>query len=247
VIAWLGMYDPAPLRAANDRLWGLIRAALGHGPDRLDRARDPWEAWQSPRLLLAQTCGMPYRTRLHGHVTLVGTPDYGLPDCPPGHYQTVLVARRDDPRDLDALAAGTLAYNEALSQSGWAAPVAHLAGLGLAPRHLLRTGAHAASVRAVADGRADLAGIDAVTWALLGDHDPNVARLRVVARTAPTPGLPLITAAGHDPAPIAAAVTQAIASLDPADRRALYLRALVTIPAAAYLAVPTPLPPPGAD
>lgn len=246
MIAWLGMYDPAPLQDANTRFWALIRAALGHGPARLSRGTDPWPIWQSPGLVLAQTCGMPFRTRLHGHVTLVATPDYGLPDCPPGHYCSVLLARADDSRDLAALAQGTLAYNEALSQSGWAAPVTHLAGLGLAPRHLLRTGAHADSARAVAEGRADLAGIDAVTWAILRDHDSQAARLRVVARTEPTPGLPLITARGRDPAPIAAAVAQAIAALDPGDRKALHLRRLVAIPAAAYLAVPTP-PPPGTD
>lgn len=244
MIASLAMYDMAPVRPATDRWWRAIRAELGDGPDRLTRDRDPWEVWQSPDLLLAQTCGLPYRTRLHGAVTLVGTPDYGLPGCPPGYYRSVLVARADGDAGLAAAARGTLAFNDALSQSGWAAPITHLAGLGLAPGGLLRTGAHALSARAVADGRADLAAIDAMTWELLCAHDPVAAALRVIATTEPTPGLPLITARGRDPAPIAAAVRAAIARLPEPDRRALHLRGLVDFSADAYLAVPTP---PGPD
>ena len=244
MIAALDMYDMAPLRAANDRFWAGIRAALGYGPEGLTRGADPWRVWLSPDLLLAQSCGLPYRTRLHGRVQLVGTPDYGLPDCPPGHYRSVLVARADDPREsLAAFAAGRMAFNDAMSQSGWAAPVAHLAARGLAPAALLATGGHALSARAVAEGRADFAAIDAVTWTLLREHDPVAAGLRALARTDPVPGLPLITARGRDAPAIAAAVRAAIAGLSGADRARLHLTELVSIPAAAYLALPVPAAP----
>ncbi|SDD15249.1 phosphate/phosphite/phosphonate ABC transporter substrate-binding protein [Ruegeria marina] len=238
--AMLGMYDLPPLRDANDRFWALIRAAFGEGPDRLDRDRDFWEIWQDPDLVLAQTCGMPYRTRLHGTVQLVGTPDYGLPGCPPGHYCSVFVARADDDRDLAGLTGGTFAYNEALSQSGWAAPVNHLLALGLRPETLLQTGAHALSAEAVANGAADLAALDALTWELLREHTGLGGQLREVARTAPTPTLPYITALRSDSAAIAAAVRVAIANLSPDDRAALHLRGLVDIPAATYLSVANP-------
>lgn len=244
MIAALGMYDMAPLQGANDRFWSLIREALGDGPAHLSRDKDLWDVWQSPDLLLAQTCGLPYRTRLHGRVQLVGTPDYGLQGCPAGHYCSVFVARADDGRHgLDQLAAGTFAFNDGGSQSGWAAPVTHMAGLGLAPAQLLRSGGHALSAHAVAEGRADLAALDAVTWELLREHDPVTGRLREVARTVPTPGLPLITAAGRDAASIAKAVQRAISALAPGDRAALHLTALHAIPAADYLAVPTPAAP----
>ncbi len=244
MISWLGMYDMAPLRAVNDRLWTGIRTALGEGPEKLDRDADPWEVWQSPELLLAQTCGMPYRTRLHGAVTLVATPDHGLPGCPPGHYNSVLVVRADAPGGVpEDFAGGTLAYNEALSQSGWAAPSAHFAARGIGFSHLLRTGAHLASAHAVAEGRADIAGIDAVTWALLRDHDPVVGALRVIGTTAPTPALPYITAASRDPEPLRAALARAVAALSPADLAALHLRGIEFLPESAYLAVPTPPPP----
>ncbi len=241
MIAMLGMYDMPAIQPANDRFWTLIRTHLGNGPDRLSRDLDPWRVWRSDDLLLAQTCGMPFRTRLHPHVTLVGTPDYGLPGCPPGHYRSVLIARGDAGEETEAdFSGGVFAYNEALSQSGWAAPMTHFAARGIGFRSHLQTGAHVGSARAVAEGRADLAGLDALTWLLLQEHDPVAARLRVVGTTAPTPGLPCITARHRDPAPIAGAIRAAIADLAPADRAALHLRGLAAIDAAAYLAVPSP-------
>jgi ABC-type phosphate/phosphonate transport system substrate-binding protein len=245
VNAFLGMYDLPALQGANDRFWTLIRQGLGDGPVQLSRDADPWALWHSPDLLFAQTCGMPYRTRLHGQVALVGTPDYGLEGCPPGYYCSALVVRADDPRrSEDAFAGARFAYNEALSQSGWAAPMVHLRARGVIMGEVLQTGAHVASARAVAEGRADIAGIDALTWELLHAHDPALtAQLRVLARTEPTPGLPYITAMARDPAPIADAVDAAISALDPEDRAALHLRGLVRIPAETYLAVPSPPPP----
>ena len=247
MIAWLGMYDPAPLRPANDRFWTAIRDALGDGPRALSRDVEPWTAWQSPELLLAQTCGLPYRSRLHDRVALVGTPDYGLPDCPPGYYRSVFVVRADDRRaTLRDFAGARLACNEGLSQSGWAAPMAHLAGVGARPGAIVFTGAHAASVRAVATGQADCAGIDALTWEMLLRHDPVARELRVIAQTEPTPGLPYITAPAQDAALLAERVAAAIGDLDAGDRHMLHIRGLVAIPAADYLSLPPPPPVPDA-
>lgn len=236
----LGMYDMPALQPVNDRFWALIRHHLGFGPNHLNRDRDFWEIWQDPDLVFAQTCGMPYRTRLHGAVNLVGTPDYDLPDCPAGHYCSVFIARKEDDRNLDRLVEGTFAYNEALSQSGWAAPVTHLSQQNLMPQSLLETGGHALSAQAVAEGRADFASLDALTWLLLQEHTDLGGRLREEARTAPTPALPYITAKDQDPAQVAAAVASAINDLSLADRRALHLRGIINIPAGQYLSVPNP-------
>lgn len=237
----LGMYDLPPLHAANDRFWQAIRARLEYGPATLTRADDPWPLWRDPGLVLAQTCGMPYRVHLHGHVDLVGTPDYGLPGCPPGFYNSVMVVRRDDPaQELADMAGQRFAYNEGISQSGWAAPMTHLGEQGIVMGELVQTGAHVASARAVAEGRADLAGLDALTWALLQTHDTVAHNLRVLDVTTPTPGLPYITGRGGDVGGLAEAVRGAIEDLAPEDRAALHLHGLQTIPAARYLAVPTP-------
>lgn len=246
MIASLGMYDFGPAQAANDRLWALIRTGLrdrGIGaPEALTRGEDAyWNAWLSPDLILSQTCGYPFRVRLHDRVSYVGTPDYGVEGCAPGHYRSVFIARVEDQRrtlaDFDG--AG-FAYNEPLSQSGWAAPQTHAAKLGIRLQPVLQTGAHRLSARAVAEGRADIAALDAVTYALMQGHDPEAPRLRVVGLTDPTPGLPYITAAGRDPAPIFDAVAEAIAALAPDDRACLHLKGFVRVPVADYLAVPNP-------
>jgi len=240
------MYDMPHAAQALDRFWNAIRAGLDTGPERLRRGGDPWEDWQSPDLLLAQTCGLPYRARLFDQVSLVGTPDYGLRDCPPGYYHSHIVRRAGDPRDLRELArAGTIAFNDPLSQSGWAAPVAHLAMQGLRPGKARQTGAHRDSARAVLDGQADYAAIDAVSYLMWDRAEPGVfSGLEVFARTDPTPGLPLITARDRDPKPIAQAVGHAIDALSAPDRDILMIRGLVQIPDATYRAIPIP---PGPD
>jgi hypothetical protein len=249
MIASLAMYDWPQVAAEHDRLWSLIRAALADegidAPAGLTRNGSLWDIWESPDLILGQTCGMPFRTRLHGKVTLVGTLDYALPGAPAGYYYSELITRADEPGDLMDFIDRTLAFNGQDSQSGWAAPQNHVAPLVF--KHTRHTGAHRDSAQAVAEGRADIAAIDAVTWRLIGAHMPELAaRLRVIAHTAPTPGLPLITAARRDPAPIARAVTDAVTSLSPTDRDSLGLTGLATIPASAYISVPTP-PPPSQD
>ncbi len=244
MIAALGMYDLPALHAANDRFWHAIRQRLGRGPKALDRQSDAWTIWHSPDLLLAQTCGMPYRTALHSTVHLIGTPDYGLEGCPPGYYRSVIVVRAEDPRQTEAAFHGArFAYNDAMSQSGWAAPIVHLRARGVHLGDLLKTGAHTMSAQAVADGRADLAGIDAVTWTLMKSHDPITAHLRVLARTTPTPGLPYITAQIGEASALFTAIRAAIHDLEPADRAALHLKNVVSIPKETYLSVPSPPPP----
>lgn len=249
MIASLGMYDLPALAADHDALWVLVRDGLRArglaAPDALTRGEAAyWAAWQDPALVLSQTCGYPFRARLHDKVTLVGTPDHGVPGCPPGHYCSVYVVRADDPRptvkDFDGAA---LAWNEALSQSGWAAPNTDANRRGITFRPGPQTGAHAHSARAVAEGRADIAALDAVTWALLTEHGLAPEGLRVLDRTPPTPGLPYIAGPGADGAALFDAVSAAIAALPAAARARLHLRGILHIPAAAYLAVPNPPPP----
>jgi len=241
VTAMLGMYDVPQLAGANDRFWAAIRSELGEGPEALERGRDFWEIWRDPDMVLSQTCGMPYRTALHGQVRLVGTPDYGLPGCAPGYYNSVIIARADAPGDTMANFSGQrLGYNDPVSQSGWAAPMTHARRQNARFDQLVETGGHMASATAVAEGSADIAGIDALTWALIQQFQPLARQLREVERTEPTPGLPYITAWRRDPVPIRSAVENAINALSREDRELLHLRGLVQIPDSAYLAIPTP-------
>ncbi|MEP2717300.1 PhnD/SsuA/transferrin family substrate-binding protein [Pseudophaeobacter sp.] len=241
MIAYLGMYDRPETAAANDQLWSAIRKNLEQGPETLNRNIDPWTAWQSPNLMLAQTCGCPFRTRLYGEVELIGTPDYGLPDCAPGFYRSVFVVKKSEaqPR-LEQFDRASFAYNDALSQSGWAAPLIHMQDLGILPGELIETGGHQASAQAVAEGHADFAALDMLSWALILEHDDFASDLTVIERTVATPGLPFITSLKQDPAQLFIAVKSAIEALDTESREALHLKGFLHIPTSDYLAVPTP-------
>lgn len=249
MIASLAMYDWPQMQADHDCLWSHIAAALRRrgiaAPDRLTRGMSLWKIWLSPDLVLAQTCGLPYRDRLHGCVTLVGTPDYGLPEAPPGHYYSVFVTRLTEKGGVHDFIDRTLAYNGQDSQSGWAAAQNHVRPEMF--RRVLHTGSHRASAEALAAGKADLAAIDATTWRLITRFMPEIAaQLRVIEPTAPTPGLPLITASGNDGPTLRSAFDEAVDALDPAARRRLGIGPVVMIAAEDYLAVPTP-PQPSQD
>ncbi len=246
MIASLGMYDRTETQAAHDRLWDLIRDGLRArgvaAPQALTRGDGAfWPAWEAPDLVLSQTCGYPYRARLHASVTLIGAPDLGLPDCPPGHYNSVFVVRRDDARQTVAdFARARFAYNDPLSQSGWAAPQTHAQGLGFLFAPHLQSGGHRLSAQAVTQGDADIAAMDALTHALCQRYDPFMSGLREIGRTAPTPALPYIAARGADAKATLAALRAAIAALTEDDRETLSLRGVTEFAPAAYLAVPTP-------
>jgi ABC-type phosphate/phosphonate transport system substrate-binding protein len=239
------MYDRAETAGANDRFWALVAAGLHarglDAPDALTRGDAAyWAAWRDPSLVLSQTCGFPYRAKLHDQVALVATPDYGIEGCPAGYYASVFVARADDARTLPEFRTARFAFNEGLSQSGWAAPQNHAATMGFQFPPGLETGAHLLSAQAVAEGRADLAAIDALTWRMIQRWEPMAAKLREVARTAPTPGLPYIAAKGADTEAVFQALETAVDRLSPEDRDALSLRGIVRIGAERYLAVPIP-------
>lgn len=245
MIASLPMYDRPETAQVLDLLWSEVRMRLPfEAPAQLTRGGNLWAHWGDPDLVLSQTCGYPYRARLIGKVQLVAMPDNRLPGCPPGHYNSVFVVRASEARtDLASFAGARFAFNEALSQSGWAAPHNHAATLGFTFGSHVHTGAHVASTLAVAEGRADIACIDAISWRLIQRHDPHAGTLREIARTVPTPAPPFITAPGRDAPAIAAALGAAIDALTPDACETLGLFGLAQVPEADYLAVPNPAPP----
>lgn len=238
------MYDRPENRAAHDALWALIREGLRArgvaAPDALDRETGLWEGWESPDLVLGQVCSLPYRARLRGRVRLVGAGDYGLEGTPPGHYHSVFVARRGEGSNPAAYRDRRFAFSERLSHSGWGAPQAWAAERGFRFPASLATGAHRESARAVAEERADLAAIDAVTWRMIERWDGEIAgALQVIGRTGSSPGLTFATAAS-DPAPHLEAVSEAIAELDPASRAVLGIAGVHRLPERAYADLPLP-------
>ncbi|MEL6523075.1 MAG: PhnD/SsuA/transferrin family substrate-binding protein, partial [Pseudomonadota bacterium] len=199
LLASLPMYARPELDKANAALWTAIKEALkGDGID-APQALTPdglgYAFWEDPKMLFSQTCGFPYRARLRDKVHLIGTPDYGLSDCPPGYYYSVFVVRKgrgfEGLSDLDGTA---FAFNDMHSQSGYHGPLSEAAMHGITFSSRVETGGHWRSAKTVVEGRADVAAIDAVTWRHMTRFDDFTCDLEVVAKTAATPGLPFISA-----------------------------------------------------
>jgi len=172
MIASLMMYARPELRAANDKLWANIRRCLIEAgiqaPEQLSNDVDPFKVWTDPELVLSQTCGYPFRKVLSDKVTLVGTPDYGLDGCPPGYYNSAIVVRASDKRDVLARYRDAIfAYNDPISQSGFAAPYAHCRDQGFWFGRKVQSGAHLKSAQLIVTGAADIAALDAEFSALM--------------------------------------------------------------------------------
>jgi ABC-type phosphate/phosphonate transport system substrate-binding protein len=153
--------------------------------------------WARPDLLLSQTCGYPWLHGLRDKATLVATPCFDLPGCEGSDYSSVLVVRGDSGiQDLAGARGRVAVANERQSNSGMNAlrhAVAPLARNGTFFSGVTWSGSHAASLRLVRKGKADLAAIDCVTYAYLRQEKPaSVEGLAVLGFTAPSPGLPLI-------------------------------------------------------
>lgn len=235
-IASLGMYDHPAQYAANDQLWAEIarrlRARGIAAPATLDRTRPVEAIWRDPALLFGQACGYPLVSDPALRLRVIGVPVYAAPDCANGMHVSYLVARADDAMTTLADYRGRrAAFNASHSNSGYnlfRAAVAPLAERGRFFATVIETGSHRASLAAVRADRADLAAIDAVSYAAVERFEPAaVAGLRIVARTAPSPTLPFVTAR-ETSIEIVAALRIALAEViaDPAlaePRRALFL------------------------
>jgi ABC-type phosphate/phosphonate transport system substrate-binding protein len=244
MLASLPMYDWPEVREHTDALWSAIRTQLlVHGidaPCELQRDMHREHIWRAGDLLLSQTCGLPYTRGLCGDALLLGSPVYDLEQCAAGDYYSVVVVRNGDrATSLQQLRGRAVAFNAPDSQSGHAAllfAIAPLAGSASFFAAGIEVGTHRAAIAAVADGEADVAAIDAVSWRLAVDHEPAARKLRILAHTATSPGLPLIT--GHNNAALRAvlndAIGNAIGALAQRSCDALHLRGFRPRPASDY-------------
>ncbi|MFW0754640.1 phosphate/phosphite/phosphonate ABC transporter substrate-binding protein [Pseudomonas sp. H11T01] len=191
---------PEQVRQANEQ-W-LTRIL-----ERLDVNRRSAEGlalmqlWLAPQLLLTQTCGYPLMTALRGQVRVIGRPRYELPDSSGGNHCSLLLTRTDEPRrTLAALFDSRGVINGEDSNSGMNLLRHRLAPLQQDGRFFSSvsiSGSHRESLRWLREDKADLAAIDSVTFAYLARYaEEEVAGLRVVARSAFSPTLPYIGAAG---------------------------------------------------
>ena len=205
----------------------LFRSA----PQELTRANTPGgrldlaALWRDPALLFAQTCWGPMGQGLASHVQVVGQPDYSPFEGGQGEfYSSAVVMRRDAGHDaadadggsgdgagpllpIDHLRGKRLAFNSADSMSGILALTGDLEtmgeGLAIFSEHIVSDG-HRASIRMVAEGRADVAAIDCRSWAMARRFEPAARVLVAVGWTGRRKGLPYICARDLPPETVAA-------------------------------------------
>ena len=240
LIASLGMYDHPAQQRANDAIWAdvsrRLRARGIDAPDELDRSRAVQQIWRDPKLLLAQACGYPLVSQPDLALRVIGIPVYDVPDCDPGQHRSYLVTRRDDSgAGLINYLGRRAAINSTDSNSGcnlFRAALASVADGRPFFGEVVETGSHRASVSALIRGDADIAAIDAVTFAAVHRYEPHVTvGLRVLAMTPSSPAPPFVTPRSTSPETVAAlriALADVIA--DPAlaeERAALFLTDII--------------------
>jgi ABC-type phosphate/phosphonate transport system substrate-binding protein len=210
---------PGGIRDAEGRVIAPDPATLP--PDDLDFQT----LWKHPALLFAQTCWGPMEEGLAKYVSVIGQPSYdGIEGGQGEFYSSPILMRRASTGSvgappegravlpLDLFRDARLAYNSLDSMSGIIALTRDLkaAGESLAIfSERIETGAHRASIAAVADGRADVCAVDCRSWHLARIHEPRAAEVVVVGWTARRKGLPYITSR-HTPPEIVARLKAAL-------------------------------------
>lgn len=205
-LASLAMYrDPPVIAEATRGMWAFLRerlraVGLAQVPETLDETVAHDAAWLDPRLLLSQTCGYPFATRLAGKVRLVATPVYDHPGCEGALNGSFVIVRADAAvASVEDLRGSVAVINDWASNSGM-----NLLRHTIAPHavdgrffaRVVESGSHRASLAMVARGEADVAAIDCVTFGNLArSTSETIAGVRILVETAKTPGLPLITRA----------------------------------------------------
>ena len=179
------MYLAPPSRAAFAALADWMEPAIADSAD------------LTGTFVVGQVCGITLAMAPPGRFHYLATPVMDDNAVPAGHYNSLIITPRDG--GIDSLASFDPAHhrtviNEPGSFSGAITFAAHLRQ---ATGHKLNTplmsGGHLASVGMVAGGRADLAAIDRVSFALARAASPNdVAAVRVIDETAFYPGLPFV-------------------------------------------------------
>lgn len=203
MIASLPMYDWPELTSSNEALWNAVGNRLDENgvdaPENLTRTDDDEAHWLAADLLLGQTCGYPFSTKLKSKVAYVATPEYAVEGCDGANYSSAIIAHKSSEISLESMSGKQFAYNSTSSLSGYRCMRAMVGELGLYFGEMIESSGHRQSARMVASGAADVAALDAVCWHMLQKFEPETAaNLKVIGWTKSYPALPFITSLDTD-------------------------------------------------
>ena len=204
----MAMYPRTELRDAWDTLYRSVAARVAEScpntPLGLSWDIDPHDSWSDPKMALGQSCGWPLVTSLRDQVRVIGTFAPLIGDTVSPVYRSVIVAREGAIHsELGRARAGV---NSTDSLSGW---ISLLAAFQVEssewPGAKVVTGSHASSIEALRKNEADVAAIDAVTWAHHRRLAPqSLTGLGVIAHGPEVPCLPIVVPIATDAAAVEA-------------------------------------------
>lgn len=152
---------------------------------------------RDPGLFFGHTCGYPLMKHLKDQVTPFCVPVFDVPGTDGKLYSSrFIVAATSIVETLDECRGKVAAMNAADSNSGMNVlryEIAKQNPSGSFFSRVVQTGGHLHSLEAVADGTADVAAIDCVSYQLIEDHRPDlVEQVRTLGFSVKTCGLPFV-------------------------------------------------------
>lgn len=247
-VASMPMYDMPEMRKALDTLWGgfarnLQREGLSDVPSKIVHDRALAKLWSDPNLWFSQCCGYDIVNRYARSLRPIATPHYGAPECKgPDYASVVVVAEDSDATDVLEMRDAVCVVNGPESHSGMSslrALVAPRSQNGRFFSSVKVSGAHAVSLEMIRRGKADVAAIDCVTYAILGSYRPEAVKgIRKLGRTYRAPGIPYVTRCDVDEDTVMRMRTAILRSFADSNlhsvRRLLYLKDIEELPVSTY-------------
>ncbi len=247
-----GMYVPSEAHKAAWQAWFTVLSesylSRYYATIELGFSADE-QAYTSPNLIAAQTCGYPFISHWADTHQPLAVALFDVPGCTSnigknnetGQYSSWFIARADyAANSLPQFRNTRVALNSEDSNSGMNVlryAISQIAQSKTFFSERLLTGEHKQSMSAVADGRADLAAIDVVTYALIKELEPELCQqLKIVGRSVLTTGLPFICAnhSGLIRDDLHIAMNHAVGQMEPEARELLHLSGFAPVSAQDY-------------
>jgi ABC-type phosphate/phosphonate transport system substrate-binding protein len=241
-----GMYAPSDVHKAAWQAWfsALTESYLNRHYNSVELGFSVNEqAYTAANVIAAQTCGYPFVTRWADTHEPLALPQFDVPGCTPGtgQYSSWFITRADHTgTSLRQFANSRVAMNSKNSNSGMNVlryAISQFTSRQTFFSECTLTGGHIQSMRSVAEGRADLAAIDVVTYALINELEPALCRrLKIIGQSELTTGLPFIFTkhSNIDRDELRAAMNQAVTLMDSEARKLLHLNGFAPVAAKDY-------------